>query len=239
MNNEEGVEVFGTLLVDRCEIRENSFNGTGAGIKGSGATASVTVQRSAIVNNGRGIAMTGGALQVSNTTFTSNGAFQMTLFGTTSALCSHCTFVDQIGGNGEIEVGDGTLELVNSLIEGNCELNDGGAIASLGGNVESTGDTCGLIAHIDTKNAADAGISALGDHGGPTRTFDLEADSPAIGRVDGASCATFDQRGVARGGGLSDCDAGAVERTASPPATPIFHDGFERGSDDSWSLAEI
>lgn len=239
MGKQDGIDVSGTLIVERCEIRENSFNGSGAGIVASDSAASIVVRDSAIVNNGRGIQMAGGELAVANTTFTSNNAFQISLTNVTLASCRHCTLADLLDGNPEIRLDGTTLELEASLVDGDCQLINGGEVSSLGGNLESPGDSCGLVAHVDSIAVGDPGLSTLGDHGGPTRTFDLAVDSAAVARVDASQCDGVDQRGVGRGEGFFDCDAGAVERTATAPPTPIFHDGFEQGNDNAWSFADV
>lgn len=60
-------------------------------------------------------------------------------------------------------------------------------------------------------------LGTLGNHGGPTQTVALQADSPAIN--DGADCPATDQRGAARNGA---CDLGSYEFGALPPSNLIF-----------------
>ncbi len=55
-----------------------------------------------------------------------------------------------------------------------------------------------------------AGVGAFANHGGPTSTVELLANSPAIDAGDPATCSAVDQRGEARPAGA--CDAGAFER---------------------------
>ncbi|NJN18715.1 MAG: hypothetical protein HC822_21895 [Oscillochloris sp.] len=55
-------------------------------------------------------------------------------------------------------------------------------------------------------------VDELADNGGPTPTFALPANSPAVDAIDGA-CPANDQRGMARPQGPA-CDIGAYERVA-------------------------
>ncbi|HEX2551741.1 MAG TPA: choice-of-anchor Q domain-containing protein, partial [Nocardioidaceae bacterium] len=74
----------------------------------------------------------------------------------------------------------------------------------------------------------DPKLTALGDHGGPTPTHSLLADSPAVDLGPAAGCLPLDQRGRMRpaDGDLDGsvlCDAGAVERlpACQPDATTL------------------
>jgi hypothetical protein len=81
-------------------------------------------------------------------------------------------------------------------------------------NLFGVGEGC---SPADNDRAGTAGhpldprITALGDHGGPTPTHALLADSPALDLAPAAACTSADQRGFPRPAG-SACDAGAVER---------------------------
>jgi hypothetical protein len=233
---EGGITVLGELLLERCEIHNNSFAGNADGVRGINAT--VTIRDSTVINNGNGVVVTGGDLLLENVTFYSNNGFQLFVGNATSARCTHCTIEGPVAGNGEIRLDDTDLELANSIVIGNCDLLNGATVDTLGGNLESPGATCGLLPHAgDLENVADAGLAASAvDNGGPTRTFQLDADSPAIGLVPAADCLDADQRGVGRGKlSLLDCDSGALERTNSRPPTPLFRDGFEQGDEEAWS----
>ena len=88
----------------------------------------------------------------------------------------------------------------------NC---DGPAVISDGRNIVSD-MTCvpnpsgvGDLLGVDPKLEP-----AINDNGGPTRTFMLLPDSPAIDYA--RNCPAADQRGVGRPVG-ADCDSGAVE----------------------------
>jgi hypothetical protein len=123
----------------------------------------------------------------------------------------HCTIsgnVPAFGGTLRLQPG-GEITLANTLIEGDCDL-EFGAVVSMGGNLESPGDTCSLADPSDQVDVADPGIAPLADNGGPTLTRALTAESPGIDAGLAAHCPSTDQRGVARPQGAG-CDVGAFE----------------------------
>jgi hypothetical protein len=104
----------------------------------------------------------------------------------------------------------------STLIDGDCS---GEAFDSEGFNIESPGDTCGLEQASDQTAAAELGIEALDDNGGPTETHALRANSIALDAIPELDCIDLegqplmvDQRGFPRPAGASSaCDAGAFE----------------------------
>lgn len=110
---------------------------------------------------------------------------------------------------------EGTGTSLNSLLDTTCI---GAELDSLGGNLESPGDTCGLDGVGDQVNVPveQVALGTLRDNGGSTFTQVPAGEAP-IDKVrvedclgpDGESLAT-DQRGVQRPQG-SRCDIGAVE----------------------------
>ena len=236
----DGVRIFGAdVTIERCDVTNNSFQGTGAGVHATGGGALV-IRDSAIINNGNGLNAIGGTAELENVTFHSNNAFQIFVGDATLLFCTHCTLVDVPNGNGEVRVSNGIAFFANSIVSGNCEELAGGIISTQGGNVESPGDTCNFSTAADRENEPTAGLSALGDHGGDTRTFDLLAGSPAISLIEDGACSPHDQRGVGRSlHPLEECDAGALERFNGHILTPIFADGFQQGDEEAWSAAEL
>jgi hypothetical protein len=114
-------------------------------------------------------------------------------------------------------------------------------VVSLGGNIESPGDTCdfdpGGTDQVDVHELA-LDLGPLQDNGGPTWTHALLPGSVAIDVIEEADCVdpdglplTTDQRDFARpmGGG---CDAGAFELQQSDIDLPegfaasVFYDGI-------------
>lgn len=232
----EGVRIFGVdVTIERCDITNNSFQGNGAGVHATGDGALV-IRDSAIINNGVGLVAVDGTVELENVTLHSNNSFQMFVGDGTLLFCNHCTVVDSVGGNAEIRVSNGIAFFANSIVSGACDEVAGGIVTTQGGNVESPGDTCNFSTAADREDEVTAGLSSLGDHGGPTRTFDLLAGSPALALVEDDACAPHDQRGVVRSPHpLEPCDAGAVERTLGRVLTPIFADGFLQGDAEAWS----
>jgi hypothetical protein len=80
-----------------------------------------------------------------------------------------------------------------------------------------TDDTCGAFA---VTSFASFGLSALGDHGGPTHTRLPSASSVLLDQVPTTDCVeAHDQRRIARPQGPA-CDTGAVERSPDDTASP-------------------
>ncbi len=123
---------------------------------------------------------------------------------------------------GGLLANQGTISVANSIVADNTVINPttggqtpsncGGAITSLGDNLETATD-CGFTASGDIQNT-DPGFltGGLQFHGGNTETFALSGTSPAVDAVPAAnqSCAGTDQRDVARPQGTG-CDIGAFE----------------------------
>lgn len=130
------------------------------------------------------------------------------------------------GPGGGLGVGDGIAVVQNSIIAGNLEIAGGvttltncmatgGAISSLGHNIDSGAD-CKFGSAGDLQNT-DPMLSGLSANGGPTETLALLPGSRAINGGDPNGCTSADgsplltdQRGVARPQG-SACDIGAFE----------------------------
>jgi len=232
----EGVRIFGAdVTIERCDITNNAFQSNEAGVHATGG-GTLVIRDSAIINNGNGLVMVGGTAELENVTFHSNGSFQISVDGDNLLFCAHCTVVDAIGGNPEVRVSNAIVFFSNSIVSGVCDEIAGGIVTTQGGNVESPGDSCHFTSAADRDDEPTAGLSALGDHGGPTRTFNLLAGGPALALVEDEGCAPHDQRGVVRSPHpLEPCDAGAVERLTGRVLTPIFADGFLQGDAEAWS----
>ncbi|HPA79573.1 MAG TPA: choice-of-anchor Q domain-containing protein [Thermoanaerobaculales bacterium] len=162
----------------------------------------------------------------------STGIPAVLIWGTASVI-EGCTLVG-VGGPALGVATSGSATVSNTLIAGWC---GGGQPTSLGGNLESPGDTCGLGAS-DLVNVPDPGLSALGFFGGPTPVYQPLTGSPAVDApVAAANCPDEDQRGLSRprdGDGISGavCDIGAVELAAPGE---IFVDTSECGFTTGWS----
>lgn len=187
----------GTVTVANSAIRSNRASDDGGGLHIDVGTVSVV--NSTFYDNravgGGGIYMRGNSLTITNSTFTHNRA------DTAGALLNSA----------------GTTRVKNSIFNDSRTTNDvasslncdGPAVISDGRNIVSD-MTCvpnpsgvGDLLGVDPKLEP-----AINDNGGPTRTFMLLPDSPAIDYA--RNCPATDQRGVGRPVG-ADCDTGAVE----------------------------
>jgi len=194
---------FGTTtIIERSTISGNIAADVGGGLRLLG---NAEIVNSSISGN-RSDGWHGGAL------FLTDGAVDMTnttVVGNASPVDTAAVFVGTFGAS------SAQLNLGNSIVADNpaagCFLAQfgGGAVAinSLGNNV-FTDATCYPIA--TDLIVGDAGIDALGDNGGPTRTHALLPGSPAIDSAAASACPAIDQRGVSRPSGAG-CDAGAFE----------------------------
>ncbi len=120
------------------------------------------------------------------------------------------------------------VEVENTLFGGNgltsfdCSAWGGGKIISKGNNLDTDG-SCGFGESTDLSQSV-AGLGTYGDHGGPTPTFSLLPDSPAVNVGSDEVCQAnglVDQRGYIRPS--TDCDIGAFELGAVsgiPPVAP-------------------
>jgi hypothetical protein len=180
--------------------------------------------------HGAGLWQLGGSLTVVNSTITGNVADQfgggiaafdddgtITLIHTTVAG----NRAERGGGIFYFSAFSATQELTlhNTILAGNTQ--DTGADCSLGdlGSFDLHYLGTNLLAHADCEPraedivAADPGLAALADNGGPTPTRALLAGSPAIESARSACAAiATDQRYVARPQGTY-CDIGAFEFT--------------------------
>jgi len=229
---------IGTQLIEDCEIRDN---GTAANHIAIVTTINsvLTMRRTTVAGNtGVGVHLTQQTASLENVTISGNGGRELFVNLAAGFSCTHCTIVDLADSDGEVVAFDSTLELANSIVAGDCQLGSGGAIDSLGGNVEAAGNTCQLDQASDVVGVA-AGTLALGalaDNGGPggTRTHLPGAASAANGAANDALCLSEDQRTVVR---ETNCESGAVERTSAAIPSIIFLDDFLQGSTGAWSDA--
>lgn len=127
----------------------------------------------------------------------------------------------------------------NTIFEGSCS--SAAQVTSLGGNIESPGNTCQLSERSDQVNvtlmALDLG--PLGYFGGSTATRLPLPGSVAIDAADGCPTSFEDQRGTTRpidgdGIGGAFCDVGSVEVLFNEEPW-LFEDGFENGDTFGWS----
>lgn len=233
-------------LTDMAFVGNTSTSSEGGAVHA--ATDSVTINRSLFANNSA--QGDGGALQfagntlvtVQNSTFVGNssaaqaGALAVNYVdpATTVALVND-TFVGNRAAPGApgsvFRVGsEQTVSYRSSLFVDNGGACAQGGLAHAVSNGHNVFDgtpssDCNLIASDAT--VADAHVSALGNHGGPTDTVLPLANSAAIDAAATPYCPGTDARGIVRPFGAG-CDVGAVE--LAPPAVTTGSAGSVTGS---------
>ncbi len=245
----------GTVEIYRTTISNNTVvntidHGTGGGICVADNTTTIT--NSTISGNvvlgpssGQGVSGRGGGLSAISgfastpTVDTVVIVEDSTISANTTELYGGGVSVYRLAGTMAVEV-----ELRNTVVAenleaggaalGNCVEEAPAVITSSDFNLADDG-TCNLIG-TDDLVVADAMLSPLGDHGGPTWTHAPEVGSPAVDSGDDVMCQETDQRGAPRpldgdGDGAAHCDRGAVESGV------LMMDGFETGDTSRWSTS--
>jgi hypothetical protein len=234
INGVRGIEVNGYLVLVRSEVRDCGSEEQGGGIFNGGGGALLLIDSTVSGNEsedaGGGIRNSGdgGAILV-NSTVSGNSAREGG--GIHSDLAPLTLINSTISGN-SAERGSGifhtdqdepnsVVEVVGTLVEGDCVIEGGATLASNGYNIETPGDTCGFDQASDQVNVTgeQLNLGPLQDNGGPTMTHALGAGSVAIDQIPAEDCLdaegqplTTDQRGEPRpetGGTM--CDVGAFE----------------------------
>jgi hypothetical protein len=150
-----------------------------------------------------------------------------------SVFISGCTFYDNDWA--QLHATNNQPTLANSLIAGECSSST--AVVSVGGNLESPGNSCGFGAS-DIVNVVDPMLGTLGWFGNVAPVIRPLPGSPAIDRsVAEPNCPWYDQRFLWRpqdgnGDGQAVCDIGAVELAAGGE---ILIETFDSGFTTSWS----
>jgi hypothetical protein len=159
---------------------------------------------------GGGIFHAGGVLTIAASTIAANEVPPGDATGPDEAHIGSGMFVDPSG--------EGVVTVSGTIIAANRGVADcGGAPASSGGYNLDGGTSCGLRGNGDVRGV-DAGMSALGEYGGPTMTHVLLPGSAALDRIPrgSAGCGIdlrWDQRGMVRPNPTQGrCDIGAYER---------------------------
>lgn len=122
------------------------------------------------------------------------------------------------------------VRLYNSLVDGTCAFGPGAALLQAEGNVESIGNSCGLVSANNNRSSIPANqllIGSLADHGGFTNTYLPTSGSALLDMATPIWCQfnPLEQRRYLRPAGGIACDIGAVEVGAIPDS--IFGNGFE------------
>ena len=216
---------MGQLRVKSSAIVANNAN-NGAGLHLSMDTAIVNTTIAA--NNA---VIDGGGILVRSTNV---GLYNSTIAGN---MANADPSPDWSGSGGGILVYQGTVNLRNTIVASNytsgAPIPDdcSGLVNSYGRNLLGSTDRCTVTTMTGSWDLLSwDSLGGLGDNGGPTPTFALNAGSNAIdaGTLDGGcrddqGPLPTDQRGLPRVGA---CDIGAFEYGAFD-ADRIFKTGFE------------
>ena len=235
---------WATLWFQDSSIRANSSNSHGGGILSNGDV--LQIDRSTISQNHATLG--GGGLyslvdgQITDSTIsgnytTSSGSGGVEVVGGNMTL-EFCTL--EQNSDPTIDASDfgGHVTLGRTIVHGQCS----GPVdhfATLGGNLETPGNTCYLSPANDLITAVNPDLGPLGLHGGPTETHRPLPTSLAVDLIfppGVPDCTRTDQRGFsqprdASGGVTPRCDIGAVELIHGE----IFQDGLECGYTGAWS----
>ncbi len=199
----------GTLTITNSTLSGNTASSSSAG--GIYNTGTLTITNSTLSGNtavrGGALYSDGGMTLLTNVTLTANTASS--------------------GDGGGIYRQNGTVNLRNSILADNIGANAPdcfGVITSLGYNLVGSTTGCTFNSQAADKLNMSAGLGALADNGGPTKTHALYSDSPAIDSADPAFCPPQDQRGYDR---IGTCDIGSFEYgyfsgTPMPTRTPTL-----------------
>jgi len=233
-----------TLWIEESSVRWNSADWLGGGIFFN--ADQLFVLRSTISQNFAGLggaAVYGGAGYITDSTISAN-------FGQTSeggaihvfgqVTIEFCTLTDNTDPTITLFSSLTEVTLGRNIIHGQCEsLGTAGHPISLGGNIETPGDTCGLSPANDFITPFDPELGPLGFYSGTTETHRPLPNSLVVDLTFPSGvpdCTRPDQRGFPRpqnasGGGAPQCDVGAVELIYGE----IFLDGFGCGYTGAWS----
>lgn len=230
-----GAAISRSAIVGNRASGYGSEHGSGAGIANFAATT--VIANSTIAENAAAgtIASSGGGIDNA-----SAAGFPPAMLRLLNATVAFNSALFQGGGIANHQLGAGaqaTVATANTIIAANVARNGAncwanGAIESLGNNLEDA-NTCRFDQPSDWPDT-DPRLVLLAANGGPTPTYALQANSPAIDAGDYAICAAapvsgIDQRGVSRPQGAT-CDSGAYEFQA-PTAVTLA--GLEAASGSS------
>lgn len=228
---------------ERVAFAGNSAETQGGAVRLTSNVGALTLDESVAYGNTAGASggafrINGGSILARNTTLSGNsapsGGALYAEFGA-DVTFEHATIADNdAGSNSSVARINGANTVVtwaSSILSGACSIFSGNAsYASIGGNLQGPGDSCGLDQATDLTNRTplQLGLAALASNGG-TQIHALSATSQARGHGLPTLCPAMDQRLAVRAGALSppfECDSGAYE-FGGVALDFLFRDDFE------------
>ncbi|HXD90928.1 MAG TPA: right-handed parallel beta-helix repeat-containing protein, partial [Candidatus Binataceae bacterium] len=233
---EDGGGIFNSES-DNLGVTTSTFSGNTAsgGTRGGGGIfnydAPMTVTKSLFSGNsasaldGGGIGDFNGDDNIVNCTFSDNSAADGGGLYTaaTSLTINNATFSGNsaTSGGGIYSNAAASLTLTNSIVADSTSGGDCGGTTTDGGYNIADDASCSFTA-TGSVNSTDPMLDAIGSNGGPTNTFALKADSPAVAAIPFShDCPGTDQRLYIRPAPMNTggkCDTGAFELGGTAPA---------------------
>jgi predicted outer membrane repeat protein len=222
---------------DNIGVTTSTFSGNTAsgGTRGGGGIfnydAPMTVTKSLFSGNsasaldGGGIGDFNGDDNIVNCTFSDNSAADGGGLYTaaTSLTINNATFSGNsaTSGGGIYSNAAASLTLTNSIVADSTSGGDCGGTTTDGGYNIADDASCSFTA-TGSVNSTDPMLDAITSNGGPTDTFALKADSPAVDAIPFShDCPGTDQRLYIRPAPMNaggKCDTGAFELGGTAPA---------------------
>ena len=242
-----GLHAYGPVVIEDSTFESNHAANIGGAIT-VGPFRTVTVEKSSFFWNASGSdggaigVEANGTLDITNSTIDLNRATfnggAIAVEGVASLINVTISRNKAFTATAVVTSPTSNVTYGNTILEGTCS--SAGPVITLGGNIESPGDTCQL-GRTDQVNVTPIGLnlSPLGYFGGSTPTRLPRPGSVAIDTADGCPASLEDQRGTTRpidgdGVGGAVCDVGAAEVLLDEYPW-LFADGFETGDTFGWS----
>ncbi len=192
------------MQLNRCTLSVNAASGGSAGFPSGTSAVSGAGSGGAILGTGTFTNCTVSQNAASGTNANGGG------ISASAGTILHCTIVaNSAASAGGVTSGP---SLKNTLVTGNTPADSAGAVNSLGHNLFGTSAGITGLDASDLRDVA-ALLGPLQDNGGPTMTYALLANSPALNAGDNTGAPASDQRGESRPQGAT-VDIGAFEASA-------------------------
>ncbi len=237
----------GQVILRNVRITGNDAEGVGGAIYVDSTRPDALVIESSVISansaaQGGGVFVAQGGVQLTNVTLSSNRASEsgggLMVDGGSLTQLNVTLAGNSAASGGGVLLAAGTLDTTNTLLARNVASNgpdcqaQGGTLISRGGNLVERAQDCGGWNTSNDKLNVAPGITELSDNNGPTRTYALTDNSPALDGGVLVPCPATDQRGMPRatdgvGNGQPGCDIGAYEAAGVPLQETIFANSFE------------